>query len=77
MKKDTHLFHKPVNIRQEDGVVEIRMEVVFNGLCKSYQLSKHWNSSINENPSDDFIFNFYDGGGAIDVVTRLFFSPLD
>lgn len=71
------MFHKPVNIRQEDGVVEIRMEVVFDGQCKSYQLSKHWNFSINENPSDDFTFNFYDGDEAMDVVTRLFFNPLD
>lgn len=70
------MFHKPIDIRREDGIVEIRMEVSLGRPYTVYQLSERMKIPINENSSDDFIFNF-EGNTSLDMLTRLFFSPLE
>lgn len=70
------MFNKPIEIRQDDGVVEIRMEVELGGSCSAYRLSDLMRVPVNENQSDDFVFSLF-SENAVDLITRLFFSPSD
>lgn len=71
------MFEEPMDIRREKNVV-ILMHLAKALPHSCYNLSKSLNISINDNPSDAFVFDFrkHPIPLFVDAVTKIFFSPL-